>query len=157
MRQRRNGRLSWVLLIVIAVGFYLVEHQKVPTVTPPAHYTLVGKDVRIPVNMARAANTQTGWALARTSQGFYVALLYQNGQLRHQFQATTKAAPQQQGGSSGQTYAATGQVNMDGTLYRVAEIHVNPDGKTGYIQLNPEGSRTGSQNAAAPSSGNAVP
>lgn len=157
MRRAGTGRLSWLLVIAIIVGFYIVEHQKVPTVSLPATYTMVGKDMRIPVHMARAGTGQTGWALARTSQGVYVALLYQNGQLAHQFRAATKAAPQTGSGTTGHTYAATGQVSMGGALYRVATIHINPDGKSGYVQLNPEGKRSGSQNGTAPSTGNTAP
>lgn len=141
MRRGGMGRSNWLIVLLVIAGFYVVEHQRVPTVSVPAHYTMVHGDMRIPVAMAQAKSNQTGWALARSSQGYYVALMYQNGRLSRQFETTKKAVAQSGSGQTNvsHTYPATGQVNIAGTVYDVAEIHVNAAGNSGYIELKPSG------------------
>lgn len=143
-------------MLVVIAGFWLLQHQRVPTIAAPANYTMVGKQMRIPVVLGQSSSGQTSFGLARTASGYYVALLYQNGRLSHQFQATVKAAAPTAGTSgAGHTYPATGDIHINGTEYQVAEIHVDASGRAGYIQLKPIGSAPGA-NAAANSAGNSA-
>lgn len=132
-RRRGGFNSSWVFTLLIVVAFFLFEHRATPEVPLPAHYTKVGNAVRIPVGMGVPSTNGESWTLAKVNQQNYVVLLTNNSKTLHQY----KANPSGHRAADGTNFAVAGAVNLDGTLYQAQTLHVNPDGRTGYIQFKP--------------------
>lgn len=137
-------RSSWLITILFIIAFFVIEHRTIPNVPLPQHYTLSGTRLTIPVSMSvPKANTET-WTLSRTSDGsHYFVGVVSNQKFIRSFSSTKKLTAT----STGTEYGGSGQIRINGVLFDVDTIHVNPDGRSGQVVLVEHQASSGTSNA----------
>lgn len=137
----RKGQI--LMMLVLLVAFYFIQHRATPTLPMPTAYTQAGKLLKIPFTSTVQKGGQEFWTLARRSGSTYVVNAYNNYRVVHQFPAVkpSSAIP-------GTTYTTTGNIRIDTVLYQAQYIHINTDGMTGYIQLSMVNTEQTNGNAA---------
>lgn len=124
-------QLIFGILVIVAILFF--QHKSVPTLPLPTNYHNVGKNVQIPVIMKLANPSGENWLLTRRSNGQYIVNAY-NGYRVEQAYPSGKLLLSN---SNGKNFQSAGKIIFNGTSYVASQIHVNPDGSSGYIVFQP--------------------
>lgn len=133
------------VMLLIIIGFLVLQHRTVPNVPLPSAYHAQGASIQIPLAMRYDLSQEEVWTLSkRADADQYFASVFAKERLLRQF-ATTKLLS----ADGGRTYATAGQIRVNGVLYEATRLHVNPDGRTGYIVLTRVGSDRTAGNPAA--------
>lgn len=140
-------RYGWVLTVLIIVAFFVIRHRSVPYAPAPANAVTISQGIRVPVATKLPQGTGEVWVLAKMNNKEYVVNVYNKQSLLHVFKAGSEVSQD----SSGTTYQAEDDIRLGYTEYQATAIHVNPDGRSGYIELkevsnpNSTGNQTGNQ------------
>ncbi|MCL6547764.1 MAG: hypothetical protein K6T30_02520 [Alicyclobacillus sp.] len=151
MTIKRGRTANWVITLLILVVFFLVQHRSVPNLTLPKNASVHGQAVRIPVAVRTAPAHGAFWNLSRTTDAKrYFVTAYESGNPVRQF--ATQGAPRS--AADGVDYPASGQVRFRQALYRAVTIHVNRDGRSGYILFVPATAADSGHTPAGNTAGN---
>jgi len=125
----RKGQL--LLIFVLLIAFYFIQHRATPSLPMPTVYQQIGTDLKIPISATMQKGGQEFWTLARKSDKTYEVNAYNDYKLIHQFPLDKLISSD----ATGRKYATTGNVRIDTILYRADVVHMNTDGRSGYIIL----------------------
>ncbi len=140
-------RYGWVLTVLIIAAFFIIQHRSVPNAPSPTNAVTTSQGIRIPVVTEVPSGTGEVWILARKSNGGYVVNVYNRQTLLHAFMAGKKITSD----STGTTYSASNDIRLGYIEYQATAIHVNKDGKSGYIALRQIASQGNTVNRPATS------
>lgn len=142
-------RTSWIIGILVVAAIFFFKHSHAPIVPYPDNAVPTAGGIRIPVTMTLPQGNQEFWSLNKSKQQ-YIVSLYNKQVLIDQFPAGAEVDK----GLNGETYATSGSLQLGVEKYTASQIHVNSDGKTGYIVLQPAANTAGNGTGNAPSSAN---
>ncbi|QSO54422.1 hypothetical protein JZ785_12005 [Alicyclobacillus curvatus] len=140
-------RYGWVLTVLIVGAFFIFQHRSVPSAPTPTNAVTTSQGMRIPVVTEVPSGTGEVWILAQKADKTYVVNAYNRQTLLHVFMAGKKISAD----STGTTYSASNDIRLGYIEYQATAIHVNPDGKSGYIELKQVASPGNSVNQPASS------
>ncbi|WP_067924397.1 hypothetical protein [Alicyclobacillus shizuokensis] len=119
-------QILFALLIIAAIVAFRLHTP--PDVPLPKSAQVHGSTVTIPVtsHVNPKANQYAG--LARQS-GHRYAVVIKSGNVMKEFQAGSVITK----GRDGVDYKASGQIHLSGRPYQAQQLHVDADGRQGYI------------------------
>ena len=148
-------RYGWVFTILIVAAFFIMKHRSIPYAPTPDTVITTSQGIRVAAYMKMPTGSGEAWVLARKASGEYVVNVYNRQTLVHVFTAGQTMKQD----LSGTTYSTTDLIRLGLMEYQATDIHVNKDGRTGYIDFKEVSGITGNNvvgNAAGGSAGNAV-
>lgn len=127
-------RYSWIFtILVIAAIFWWKHGGSVPSIPYPNNAIPRADGIHVPIVMQLPQDSSEFWTLAQTANHQYVVNTYNRQAVVAKFPATSEVSHT----TDGTTYATAGHIRMGLEEYAATEIHINTDGKSGYILFQP--------------------
>jgi hypothetical protein len=122
------------ITILIVIAFFLFQHQGTPSISVPGNAVMQGDQIKVPVLMQAYKDRQQHWTLTMRQNKQYSVNVYDNYKLVQQF----AAGKVEMKTANGTDYDVSGQIRIDGQLYKASQLHINPDLRSGFIVLKSE-------------------
>ncbi|QQE80231.1 hypothetical protein [Alicyclobacillus sp. SO9] len=123
--------LKQIVLMALVIAAFAVLRHRAPVILPaPLQQYIHGQQIRLPVATGAPLTANSpSWSLVQTKHHTYEVFVRYKGQIKGKFDAGTKIASS----ASGQDFSTAGKAEFGAKTYNASIIHVNPDGRSGFI------------------------
>jgi hypothetical protein len=123
--------IKQIALLVVVIAAFAILRNHAPAILPtPAQQYIHGSEIKIPVAVGapQAANSAS-WSLVQMKNQKYEVFVRYKGQIKGKFDAAKEISSN----GSGKDFAAVGKAEFGTQKYNASTIHINPDGRSGFI------------------------
>lgn len=117
----------WLVIIVLAIA--ILQHRIPASLPTPPRSEVHGTNIQVPLSEIPSNIDKINWQLIELPNHQYQVVARRNSRIIGKFNTTVVKSKS----GSGKTYRAAGIAIFGTNRYTATTIHVNPNGRSGYI------------------------